>query len=132
MKSLIGYIEKCGARQASDDNLLAGFLRKVGRNQPRRSWFAGARKRANKMTSRNVFITGGTGYIGQRLIPELLRRGHTVRALARRGSEAKLPAGVQAVIGDPLNRETFADQVSPADTFVQLVGVPHPSPAKAA
>ena len=84
------------------------------------------------MTSRNVFITGGTGYIGQRLIPELLKRGHTLRALVRRGSEAKLPAGAQAVIGDPLNRETFADQISPADTFVQLVGVPHPSPAKAA
>ncbi|HJQ22999.1 MAG TPA: NAD(P)H-binding protein [Blastocatellia bacterium] len=84
------------------------------------------------MISRNVFITGGTGYIGQRLIPELRKRGHTVRALVRNGSEAKLPAGAEAIIGDPLNRETFADQISPADTFVQLVGVPHPSPAKAA
>jgi uncharacterized protein YbjT (DUF2867 family) len=84
------------------------------------------------MISRNVFITGGTGYIGQRLIPELLKRGHTVRALARRGSEAKLPRGCQSVIGDPLDRASFADQISPADTFVQLVGVPKPSPAKAA
>ncbi|MFL6216278.1 MAG: SDR family oxidoreductase [Blastocatellia bacterium] len=84
------------------------------------------------MISRSVFITGGTGYLGQRLIPELLKRGHTVRALVRRGSEAKLPQGCQSVIGDPLDQLSFADQISPADTFVQLVGVPKPSPAKAA
>jgi uncharacterized protein YbjT (DUF2867 family) len=84
------------------------------------------------MTSRNVLITGGTGYLGKRLIPELLKRGHTVRALVRQGSEAKLPPGCQSVIGDPLDKESFAPQISPADTFVQLVGVPKPSPAKAA
>jgi len=84
------------------------------------------------MTTRNVFITGGTGYLGQRLIPELLKRGHAVRALVRRGSEAKLPPGCQPVVGDPLDKASFADQISPADTFVQLVGVPKPSPAKAA
>lgn len=84
------------------------------------------------MTSRNVFITGGTGYLGQRLIPQLLERGHTVRALVRQGSQAKLPTGCQPIVGDPLNQESFAAQISPADTFVQLVGVPKPSPAKAA
>jgi uncharacterized protein YbjT (DUF2867 family) len=84
------------------------------------------------MTSRNVFITGGTGYLGKRLIPELLKRGHTVRALVRQGSEAKLPPGCASVIGDPLDQQSFARQISPADTFVQLVGVPKPSPAKAA
>lgn len=84
------------------------------------------------MTRRNVFITGGTGYIGRVLIPRLLDRGHGVRALVRRGSEQKLPSGCEAVIGNALDGSTFADQVRPSDTFVQLVGVPHPSPAKAA
>lgn len=79
----------------------------------------------------NVFITGGTGYIGRRLIPELLGRGHAVRALVRNGSIAKLPNGAAAVAGNPLDRATFADAVAPSDTFVQLVGVPHPSPRKA-
>ena len=78
---------------------------------------------------RNVFITGGTGYIGRHLIPELLARGHTVRALVR--SEAKLPDGAIAVKGNALDRATFASQVAPSDTFIQLVGVAHPSPAKA-
>lgn len=78
----------------------------------------------------NVFVTGGTGYIGQRLIPELLDRGHAVRALVRDGSERKLPAGAVAVRGNPLDRSTFAQHVAPSDTFVQFVGVPHPSPSK--
>jgi uncharacterized protein YbjT (DUF2867 family) len=84
------------------------------------------------MTAKNVFITGGTGYIGRVLIPRLIERGHNVRALVRRGSELKLPAGCQAVFGNALDASTFADQVVPSDTFVQLVGVPHPAPAKAA
>ena len=69
--------------------------------------------------------------MGRRLITELLRRGHKVRALARRGSESRLPEGCEVVIGDPLDRKTFTGEVAPADTFVQLVGVAHPSPAKA-
>src|ERR1051326_5342820 len=76
----------------------------------------------------NVFVTGGTGYIGQRLIPELLGRGHTVRALVRNGSDAKLPEGAAIVRGNALDGATFASQVAPSDTFVQLVGVAHPSP----
>lgn len=82
-------------------------------------------------TGRRVFITGGTGYLGRALIPLLLGRGHEVRALARPGSEAKLPEGCEAVAGDPLDEASFAGRVAPSDTFVQLVGVPRPSPAKA-
>ena len=83
------------------------------------------------MTSRNVFITGGTGYIGLRVIPRLIQNGHRVRALVRAGSEGRVPAGCEAVIGNALDASTFADRVRPSDSFVQLVGVPHPSPAKA-
>jgi uncharacterized protein YbjT (DUF2867 family) len=83
------------------------------------------------MTRRRVFITGSTGYLGRALIPRLLARGHEVRALVRRGSEGKLPRGCEAVSGDPLDESSFAASVSPSETFVQLVGVPHPSPAKA-
>ena len=80
---------------------------------------------------RTIFITGGTGYLGQALIPLLVRGGHRVRALVRAGSERKLPAGCEAIVGDPLRAVTFAPAIAPAETFVQMVGVPHPSPAKA-
>src|SRR5256885_361152 len=80
----------------------------------------------------NVFMTGATGYIGQNLIPALVARGHVVRALVREGSENKLARGAIAVRGNALDAATFAGQIAPSDTFVQLVGVAHPSPAKAA
>jgi uncharacterized protein YbjT (DUF2867 family) len=80
----------------------------------------------------SVFITGGTGYMGQKLIARLLKRGHEVRALVRPGSEKKLPAGCAPVSGNALDGVSYAGRVPPSDTFVQLVGVTHPSPAKAA
>jgi uncharacterized protein YbjT (DUF2867 family) len=81
---------------------------------------------------RSVFITGGTGYMGQRLIPRLLERGHEVRALVRPGSEKKLPPGCAPVLGNALEGASYADKIAPSETFVQLVGVAHPSPARAA
>lgn len=78
-----------------------------------------------------VFLTGGTGYLGQPLISRLLERGHHVRALVRPSSAHRLPAGCEVVLGDALDGTSFVAAIEPADTFVQLVGVPHPSPAKA-
>lgn len=80
--------------------------------------------------ARQIFLTGGTGYMGQRLIPLLAGRGHQVAALVRRGSEPKLPAGCKPVLGNALDKETFIQLIKPATTFVQLVGVAHPSPTK--
>jgi nucleoside-diphosphate-sugar epimerase len=79
----------------------------------------------------SVFISGGTGFIGSRLIPQLLNHGHQVRALVRIGSKHKIPAGCEQVVGDALDGSTFSSKVSGCDTFIQLVGVSHPSPAKA-
>jgi uncharacterized protein YbjT (DUF2867 family) len=79
-----------------------------------------------------VFVTGGTGYVGRPLIQALADRGFTVSALIRRGSEDRLPAVAQPVIGDALNATTFADAIPRGGTVVHLVGTSHPSPAKAA
>jgi uncharacterized protein YbjT (DUF2867 family) len=79
-----------------------------------------------------VFVTGGTGYLGRPLITQLLRRGHEVRALVRSGSEHKLPPGGKAIFGSALDGNSYAERIQPADTFVQLAGVSHPSPSKAA
>jgi uncharacterized protein YbjT (DUF2867 family) len=78
-----------------------------------------------------VFVTGGTGYVGRPLIDRLIERGHTVRALARATSAAMLPPSAVRIIGDALEPSTYADGVGPADTFVHLVGTPHPNPGKA-
>lgn len=70
--------------------------------------------------------------MGRTLIPRLLERGHQVRALVRPGSESKLPKGCDLIHGNALDASTYEAEIAPADTFVQLVGVAHPSPAKAA
>ena len=80
---------------------------------------------------RQVFIAGATGYMGQRLASELARRGHVVSGLVRAGSEGKLPQSCTPVVGNALAATTFRDKIGDADTFVQLVGVAHPSPTKA-
>ena len=80
---------------------------------------------------RCVFVTGGTGYLGRPLIARLVESGHDVRALVRPGSEGKVPAGSTAIVGNALEANSYAQQIQPADTFVQLVGVSHPNPSKA-
>lgn len=78
-----------------------------------------------------VFVTGASGYIGRALTAALLARGHGVRALVRPGSEGRIAPGAVAVIGNALDTSTYREAVAPSDTFVHLVGTPHPSPAKA-
>ncbi len=85
-----------------------------------------------KPQSRCVFVTGATGYLGRPLISELTGRGHSVRALARSSSLSKLPPTCDAIVGSALDAKSYMHQIGPCDTFIQLVGVPHPSPAKAA
>ncbi len=83
-------------------------------------------------TGHDVFITGATGFLGGRLAAELIRRGHRVRGLVRRGSDSRLAQGCEPVPGDALDASTYQSAIAPSDTFVHLVGVAHPSPKKAA
>jgi uncharacterized protein YbjT (DUF2867 family) len=76
-------------------------------------------------------MTGASGFMGQRVAQRLLERGHSVSALARPCSEQRIPRGCRIVAGNALDGASFAAAVTGADTFVQLVGTPHPSPAKA-
>jgi len=83
------------------------------------------------MKPHSVFVTGASGYIGTRLVPALLARGHGVAALVRPGREGVLPEGCRVVTGDALDAASFREKLGDAETLVHLVGVAHPSPAKA-
>ena len=80
----------------------------------------------------NVFVTGGTGYIGRPFIEALLGRRHVVHALVRAGREHAVPPGATPVVGDALDAASFARAVPRAATLVHLVGTPHPNPSKTA
>jgi uncharacterized protein YbjT (DUF2867 family) len=71
-----------------------------------------------------VLATGGTGYIGGRLIPRLLRRGHTVRVLARdpdRLAHRPWAGRVELIQGDLLKAETLVHAFADIDAAYFLV-----------
>ena len=79
----------------------------------------------------DIFITGGTGYIGTRMIKALLKEGgYRVKVVVRKGSEPNIPAGCEIITGNALAAESYQQHIPPESTFVHLVGVAHPSPSK--
>jgi nucleoside-diphosphate-sugar epimerase len=77
-----------------------------------------------------IFITGGTGYVGRHLIPKLLKRGHDIYVLTRQNSVHKVPSGCHIIVGNALDKSTYQEKIASADTFIHLIGTPHPSPLK--
>jgi len=84
------------------------------------------------MTRATVFLTGGTGYMGRRLIPRLVTKGYAVHALVRPRSNNTLPAEAKPIVGDVLDAPSFVHRIPSDSIVVHLVGTPRPSPAKAA
>ena len=66
------------------------------------------------MDTKPILVTGGTGYVGGRLIPRLLEAGFKVRAMARSPERllcrpwGRHPA-IEVVAGDALDREAFVE-----------------------
>ena len=85
---------------------------------------------SSTVKTHNIFIAGGTGYIGKALIPELVNNNHSVSCLVREKSINKLPSGCKPAIGNALDKNSYEKNIFPADTFIHLVGVSHPGPTK--
>lgn len=72
-----------------------------------------------------IFVTGGTGFVGQELVSLLLAKGHTVKCLVRtheRG-ERLLPPGVDLTEGDIIDPEGLREAIAGCDAVVNLVGI---------
>ncbi|BBO68507.1 NAD(P)-dependent oxidoreductase [Desulfosarcina alkanivorans] len=73
-----------------------------------------------------ILVTGGTGYVGGRLIPRLLAGGHRVRAMARSPERLRCrPWGsherLEIVPGDALDCDAFVSAASGCGTAYYLI-----------
>ncbi|MEE2038231.1 SDR family oxidoreductase [Nocardiopsis sp. CT-R113] len=71
-----------------------------------------------------TLVTGATGYIGGRLVPELLAAGHTVRCLVRTPNKLRdvdWRSEVEVVRGDVVSDEGLAEALEGVDTAYYLV-----------
>ena len=70
-----------------------------------------------------VFVTGGTGLIGTRLIKRLRERGDEVALLTRRPDAIRDQfAGCAVIEGDPMTAGAWTDAVADCDAVVNLAG----------
>ena len=71
-----------------------------------------------------ILVTGGTGFIGSRLVARLVAQGRPVRCLVRRSSSlANLPrSGVDLAYGDLDSGEGLPEAVRGVDTVIHLAG----------
>jgi uncharacterized protein (TIGR01777 family) len=71
-----------------------------------------------------VFVTGGTGFVGSRLVPRLLGRGDQVVVLTRRYAAARQALGTQVelVEGDPMRLGEWMLKTDDCDAVIHLAG----------
>ena len=69
-----------------------------------------------------IFVTGATGFIGSRLVPELIGAGHTVLGLTRSeaGAEQLRAAGAEVQYGDILDLDSLREGTAKSEGVVHL------------
>src|SRR5712692_7250665 len=67
-----------------------------------------------------VFVAGGTGVVGRRLVPQLVTRGHQVTATTTSAAKLGLLAqlGADAVVMDGLDAMSVGEAVARPDAIV--------------
>jgi len=70
----------------------------------------------------NIFITGGTGFVGGHVVKALQDRGHVLRLLVHSRS-AQIDAGVEQIVGDVTELASFERAVEGCNAVINLVGI---------
>lgn len=78
-----------------------------------------------------ILVTGGTGVIGEGVIPELITRGHGVRLLSRHAKDdAKQWPDVEPFEGDVADPSSLAGAADGCDVVVHIAGIVAEDPPK--
>jgi uncharacterized protein len=71
----------------------------------------------------NIFMTGGTGFLGTALTSAFIGQNHTVTILSRSaGKPKRLPPQVSLVQGNPVEKGAWQERVAAHDVIVNLAG----------
>jgi uncharacterized protein YbjT (DUF2867 family) len=77
----------------------------------------------------NIFLSGGTGFVGGHVRKALLERGHRIRLLTHKRGDGFEP-GVEAVEGDVTRPDSFAGHLNGCDATINLVGIIREFPSR--
>ncbi|NOY12751.1 MAG: complex I NDUFA9 subunit family protein [Deltaproteobacteria bacterium] len=70
-----------------------------------------------------IFLTGGTGFVGREILAHLLSAGHRVRALVRREQALQNRERVETVVGDTTEASSLSGLLCGCDAVIHLVGI---------
>jgi len=79
-----------------------------------------------------IFLTGSTGFVGKRILRDLLENNYQVRCLTRKGSEHKVSynknpvlvkTGIDIVNGDITDAASLDGKLEGCDAVINLVGI---------
>jgi hypothetical protein len=71
-----------------------------------------------------TIVTGGTGFLGRRLVPRLVARGERVTVLARKAQDPRVPQGATSEAWQPEQRGDWYRHLDGARTVIHLAGEP--------
>jgi uncharacterized protein YbjT (DUF2867 family) len=103
---------------------LSEFGQKTSIHKPAKGADESGWRRKRNGEAMKILVTGGTGNVGGFVAKELLKRGATVRVLARKEpDEGKLPAGAEVAIGDLLHPDSLEKAMRGIDKMFLLNAV---------
>ena len=77
-----------------------------------------------------VFVTGGSGFVGQSILDELLSRGYGVNALTHRGAIKAGSQNIQSIKGDLFDAAALREGMQGCIAVIHVVGIIMEKPSK--